>query len=148
VWLLLALLAMAAVSCHYGFRRPPPVSAGRLQAAFLLTVCMLIPLVSYALALQSGAQARLARLGIEPHPAIRHVVGIAAGQGDWPIWVFATRGGGDAALGFYDDPARHRDWEVLERGAKILVLGRGDARLSVSSSGSGARETLIYQAMR
>jgi hypothetical protein len=144
LWLQLAFVALAAATYHLGFVRPPRVGAWRLQAAFLVTICLLIPAVAYTLVLQAGARERLAGVGIVPHPAIRHAVGIAAGQGERPVWVFTAAGDGAGALEFYDDPATRPGWEILERGPLMTVLGRDGTRLSVTAADAGTSATLIY----
>ena len=137
VGLLFAFIAFAAVSYYVGFVLPEVGFVWMIKAAFLVTIVMLIPVVAFVLYQQTGAVKRLETYDVVPLPEIRHVVGITAGQGPAPVWVFAGDGASGAVLGFYDDPDSRPGWELTERGLTMIVLRRGDARLSVSATSAG-----------
>ncbi len=137
VGLLVAFIVFAAVSYHLGFRLPDIGWTWKAQTAFLVTIVMLIPAVVFVLFQQTGAVKRLETHDVAPLPEIRHVVGITAGQGRAPVWVFAGDVSSGEALGFYDDPDTRPGWELTERGATMIVLRRGEARLSVSATRAG-----------
>lgn len=144
--LLVAFVAFAVMSFYLGWVYRPNPFDWKAQASFLVTVVMLIPVVAFVLAQQSGAVARLEAYGVRPLPQVRHVVGITAGQGPAPVWVFAGELPDDeaarrAVLGFYDDPDTRQGWEIGGRGATMIVLERGEARLSVSATSAGS---IIY----
>ena len=137
IGLLIGFIAYATVSWYFGFLAPGNGATWRHQTAFLVTTVMLIPAVAYVLYLQTGAVQRLQDHGVTPLPEVRHVVGIAAGQGSAPVWVFAGDVTRTDTLVFYDDPETRPGWEVAARGATMIVLRRGDARLSVSATSAG-----------
>ena len=144
IGLLALFIAGAALTYHFGFVHPSSTLEWRIKAGFVVFTAMLIPVVVYVLVLQSGAVDRLGRLGVEPFPGVRHVVGAAAGQGEAPVWVFATDPAGGPALEWYDDPATRTGWTIAERSAGTLILVRDEARLSIATSGTGSSKRVIY----
>jgi len=137
IGLLIVFIALAALSFYVGFLQPRDRFDWRSQAAFLVLTFMLIPVVVFTLTQQAGAVGRLEAHGTTPHPAVRHVLGITAGQCPAPVWVFTSAVEDAARLDFYDDPATRPGWEISQRGATMLVLRQGDARLSVSATSTG-----------
>lgn len=143
IGLLLAFIALAALFFKLGFFDRDIGLTYRAQAGFLVLTVMLIPLISFVLVQQAGALSRLQSYDIVPLPNIGNVVGIAAGQGPVPVWVFGGKVTDASVLDFYDDPATRPGWEIGERGATMLILRRDGARLSISAS-SGR---IIYMMM-
>ncbi len=137
IGLLFAFIVFAAVSYHLGFRLPDIGWTWKAQTAFLVTVVMLIPFVVFVLYRQTGAVERLEAHAVTPLPEIRHAVGITTGQGPAPVWVFAGDVSSREALSYYDDPDTRPGWELSERGVTMIVLRRGEARLSVSATSAG-----------
>jgi hypothetical protein len=143
IGLLLAFIALAATFFYFGFLHRDRGYASRAQAGFLVLAFMLIPFVAFVLVQQAGATRRLQAYDIVPLPAIEYAIGITAGQGPVPVWVFGGRVTDASALDFYDDPATRPGWEIGERGATMLILRRDGARLSISASGG----RIIYMMM-
>ena len=143
IGLLLAFIALAATFFYFGFLHRDRGYDSRAQAGFLVLAFMLIPFVAFVLVQQAGAIDRLRAQDIAPHPAIRSAIGITAGSGAVPVWVFSSKDATPAALDFYDDPATRPGWEIGERGATMLILRRDGARLSISASGG----RIIYMMM-
>jgi hypothetical protein len=147
VGLLILFLAGSALTYHFGCRRPPAIMRWRIQGGFVVFTFMLIPVAVYVLSLQAGAVDRLVRLGIRPLPGIVRVVGIAAGQGERPVWGFAAEGAGAHDLAFYDDPATRPGWEKPQRGPMMLILVREGRRMSVTLSETWRARSVIYLAL-
>jgi hypothetical protein len=147
IGLLILFLAGSALTYYLGFVRPPTIMQWRVKGAFVILTFMLIPVVISVLYLQVGAVLRLERFGILPLPGIVHVVGIAAGQGERPVWVFTAEGAGAHDLAFYDDPATRQGWEVAERGTMSLILVREGQRMSVTLSETWRSRSVIYLAV-
>jgi hypothetical protein len=147
ITLLTLFVAGALITFHLGFRHPASSYEWRIKAGFVVLTFMLIPVVTYVLATQRGATERLSSAGIAPLPSIRHAVGIAAGQGQRPVWVFRTDDEAEDVT-FYDDPGTRMGWEIVERGPISLILRRGDERMSVTLSEARRGRNVVYMTMR
>ena len=143
---MVVFVAGAAVTLHFGFLHPDSAFDWRTKAGFFVLLFMLIPGVAYVLLQQRGAVDRLEKAGIAPLPGIRHAVGITAGQGVPPAWVFAAEPE-DEGLSYYDDPHTRSGWALVERGPAMVVLRRGEQRMIISLSDAQRSSHVTYMVL-
>jgi hypothetical protein len=74
IFLLIICFFLSLQGYYFGFLRPTAVLAWLQQATFVISTFLLIPILVYVLASQSGAIERLENTGIRPYPSIRESV--------------------------------------------------------------------------
>jgi hypothetical protein len=141
--LLTGLLLIAAQAAWFGFINPVNTLAWLQQASFVVTAFMLIPLVLFVLYSQATSIDRLNAMGIKPHPAIRHAVGIANGRGENPVWVLSLNDEAVQILDFYRKAMANTQWRLSEDNDLYLRYRRAGQTLTIANKQQSGDDTLI-----
>ena len=105
---------------------------------------VIVPVLSIVLLLQGGAKGRLVEVGITPHPAIEETIGVAAGIGSTPLWVFRVNTTAESVAEFYRTEANREGWKLLSDSRDALILGRDHNRMSIGVYQAPRSRTLTY----
>ena len=141
--LLTGLLLIAAQAVWFGFVNPVNSLAWLQQASFVVTAFMLIPLVLLVLYSQATAIDRLKAIGVKPHPAIRHAVGMANGRGENPIWVLSLNDEAVQILDFYRIALADTQWRLSEDNDLYLRYHRLGQILTIANRQQSGGDRLI-----
>ena len=144
VYLFFFCLFMAALTFYIGFIRPPKVMAWLAQAAFLMWMFLLTPVLGYVLYQQSGAIDRLESTGFKAHPAIIESVGIANGLGAEPTWLFKIEDDLMEIMDFYRLAESHPGWEMLGESKTVLTFERGSERMTLAGRKGWSDSSLMF----
>jgi hypothetical protein len=93
-------------------------------------------LVLLAILLLVSAQAfwyRLEAIGVKPHPAVKHAVGIATGRGENPVWVLSLDKDAVQVLDFYRKALADSPWQVSEDNGLYLRYHRPGHILTIAN---------------
>ncbi|MFQ5917747.1 MAG: hypothetical protein ACE5I0_08065, partial [Candidatus Binatia bacterium] len=93
---------------------------------------------------QSGAENRLARVGIVPHPSIEETVGVAMGVGDNPIWMFTVDAPAESIADFYRTEANRQGWNLTNDSPTMLILNRGEKKMVIGVHEGWDSRTVTY----
>jgi hypothetical protein len=129
---------------YFGLYRPVAVLPWLAQSTFVIATFMLIPILVYVLATQSGAIARLENVGIRPYPGIKGSVGIANGRGDNPTWVFEVQGSSKAIREFYRSAENTGNWSFQGDDGIYLRFSKNDQIMKIAFRDNWSSDTLIY----
>lgn len=143
LFLLTGLLLVAAQAAWFGFIKPVRVLAWLQQASFVFAFFILIPLVLFVLHGQATAVERLEAIGLKPHPAIRHTVGIANGRGENPTWIFSLDDGASKVLDFYRTVLLDTPWQNSEDNYLYLRYHKPGQTLTIANRQQLAGASLI-----
>jgi hypothetical protein len=143
---LVILLIAAIASYRFGFKRPWHVLQHRLQAAFVVLVFLLIPLVVAVLWQQTRATDELADIGIVPHPSLTESAGIdpSRRQAGERVWLFHSDQSPATVLDFYRNPGTRPEWQLTSESPMLLTLRRGAQRLTIAASESRTETVVVY----
>jgi hypothetical protein len=144
ILLLILSLALSLQGYYFGFHRPLAVLSWLAQSTFVIATFMLIPILVYVLAMQSGALKRLENAGIRPFPGITESVGIANGKGDSPTWMFKVRASGDEIREFYTSSENTGDWSFQGDDGIYLRFRRNEKLMKIAFRQNLSSDTLIY----
>lgn len=143
--IVLALFLLIAVICfQIGWRSKgvDNFSKHRARGGFYLSVAFSL-LIGVFIFIRMGAVGRLKEKGIEPHPNLRSVSGLAAGQQSRnKTWVFETSLAGRDMLEFYRDAQHMHGWKLVEDESMILKFENGSKKLVITG---GSDSTLIFR---
>lgn len=142
--LLVICLYLAVQGYYFGFIRPPRVFAWLQQATFVFMAFLMIPFLAGVLWLQSGAENRLARVGIVPHPSIEETVGVAMGVGDNPIWMSTVDAPAESIADFYRTEANRQGWNLTNDSPTMLILNRGEKKMVIGVHEGWDSRTVTY----
>ena len=117
----------------------------RLLAALVITGGLIIPIFLFVLWNQSQAESRLAALGLTPHPAFRHAVGVAYGTGVNAQWVFKVDASPSEVSAFYKEPVNHSGWNLRAAHSDRLILQDESRRINVIFRGENSGSTVAFQ---
>lgn len=145
VWLLLALIAFAVLSFYLGFVRRDPLFAWRSQAAFVVLVFLLIPVVAVAL-YQEGRALRTLERYLPAYPERSDVMAVPLVDSD-VLLMLTTAAGRDEVIAWYRNPEHRPNWAIESESELGLYLVRGDERLAieVTENAAGSRRTIFYR---
>ena len=132
IYLFVFSLLMAGLTFYIGYIRPPRVLAWLAQAAFLMWLFVLTPVLGYVLYQQNGAMDRLEQTGFAAHPSIAESVGIANGLGSEPTWLFKVEGDLKEIMDFYRLADSHPGWEMNGGNDKILIFEKGSEQKAIA----------------
>ena len=131
--LLAILLLVSAQAFWFGFINPVSVLAWLQQASFVVVAFLLVPLVLFVLYNQATAIDRLEAIGVKPHPAVKHAVGIATGRGENPVWVLSLDKDAVQVLDFYRKALADSPWQVSEDNGLYLRYHRPGHILTIAN---------------
>ena len=114
------------------------------KSGLLTLLFVLIPVLVIALWNQSGAESRLALIGLSPYPGLTSSSGVATGQGKNPVWVFSVEGGAEPALKFYSHPENHKGWTLVSK-SKSLLLFKSEGKTLVISANAESMAFMLTQ---
>lgn len=117
----------------------------RLLAALVITGGLIIPICLFVLWNQAHAASRLAALGLTPHPAFRHAVGVAYGTGVNAQWVFKVDASPSEVSAFYKEPVNHSGWNLRAAHSDRLILQDESRRINVIFRGENSGSTVAFQ---
>ncbi len=138
IWFVIAcLLWVALLYWIFIVRREPDLGAGG-RSAIVIVGGLIIPVLIAALWIQSQSVSRLEKLGLTVFDGLGSTVGIAAGIGENPIWVFELDASEADALNFYRDPGNHQSWSLRSSTENSLTLTRGNAQLQIQATSGNA----------
>ena len=93
---------------------------------------MIVPILVTVLYYQAGAKDRLSATGFTPHSSFESSIGVAAGTGDSPIWMFSTEFDKQAIIDFYKQEQNHKGWEVVSEDEKWLIFSKKDKNMRIN----------------
>ena len=143
IFVLVAVVA-ALVLCGAVYK-PRNASDPRLLAALVITGGLIIPICLFVLWNQAHAASRLATLGLRPHPAFRHAVGVAYGTGANAQWVFKVDASPSEVSAFYKEPVNHSGWNLRAAHSDRLILQDDSRRINVLFRGEDSGSTVAFQ---
>jgi len=144
IYLLLFSIIMSVLTFYIGFVRPPRVLAWLSQAAFLMWLFFLIPVLGYVLFQQNGAIERLESTGFATHPAITESVGIANGVGSNPTWLFKIEGDLRQIMDFYRSDDSHPGWEMKGGNDKVMIFEKGNEQMAVAARKGWSDSSIMF----
>ena len=136
--LLLAVLALAGLLFYVFIVRREPDPGGRGMAGLITLLFVLVPVLLITLWLQSDSAQRLSDTGFVPHPALVSTVGVAAGVGENPVWVYSIAGDPRDIVQFYRDAGNHPGWQQVSDSENMLIFETDDRRMSLFVSDNSA----------
>jgi hypothetical protein len=144
---LVALLVLAGLMFYLGFASRKRILWRWLPQVSLVVCAPLIAVVSFAAWQERTAVMQLAAF-VVPYTPISVVTWAPPAPGDGSRhWIVTTPDPPTRVVAFYEDPAHRPGWDLLERGASMLVLKKEAACLSIMiSRRSGARTgtSIVY----
>lgn len=147
IGLLAALLVLAGLMFCLGFACRDRILWRWLPQASLLVCAPLIAVVSNAAWQEHTAVAQLASV-IDPYTPISVLTWAPPVPGDGRRhWIVATPDPPVRVAAFYEDRAHREGWDLLERGAGMLVLKKQDACLSIlinRQTGGRTGTSIVY----
>ena len=90
------------------------------------------PILATTLYYQSGAKDRLKENGFTPHSSFESSVGVAAGTGDNPIWMFSTEFDKASIVDFYKQEQNHEGWTLSGEDEKWLFFIKNDKKMRIN----------------
>ena len=145
IWFLVFCLVWAPIAFYFGFLRPTKTGAWQHQAAFIVDILMLVPIISFVLFQQSGAIERLELEGFSAHSSIVESVGITNGTGAEPEWVFEAADSAEKILDYYRAPQSRPEWELTTDSKVMLILKRGEQRMTIGASDRSGYTSLMFR---
>jgi len=147
IGLLVALLLLGGLTFYLGFASRERSLWRWLPQASLVVCVPLIAVVSYAAWQEHTGIAQLAYF-IDPYAPVSVLTWAPPIPGDGSRhWIVTTPDPPTRVVAFYQDPAHRRGWDLLERGATMLVLKKEAACLSIMisrQSGGRAGTSIVY----
>ena len=146
IYYLIACLISAALLYYvYVVRGASDLGAGG-RAALVVIAALLIPVLIVVLWQQHKSFHRLEDLGFAIHGELRHNVGVAAGIGPEPTWLYATDAPARDIVNFYRSPAHHRGWTLVEATDHRLSFRQDGMRMDLFVNDAHVAFTLIERA--
>ncbi len=144
IYLAIACTALAGLFYYFGFiRRDKPVY-WISQSSFIALVFLVIPVLVVVLWQQEGALERLSERGITPHPAIDGSVGVTAGQGAQPVWVFETLSDSRVDLSFYADESNRKGWAIRQMNEMMVIMSKDEMIMTIMTTNSSRDNHISY----
>lgn len=138
IYFLIGCIVWAAL-LYYVFlvRKAADLGAGG-KSAFVVVSGLLIPLLALALWNQNESHARLQEHGFAVYHGFENAVGVAAGAGSEPTWLYALSTPSDAVLEFYRRPENHSEWQLVSETPDSLAFERGVQKMTLRVSDENA----------
>ncbi len=134
ILLLLLFIGLAALAYYLSFVQPPRCLSHLSRRAFPVYL-LLIAFTIWALSRQATDQSRLEALGLIAHPSLEHSIGVPAGPGIDPTWVFHASTPPRAILEFYRNQENREGWSLRSDNSPLmLVLEKEDRRLTIAAT--------------
>ena len=108
------------------------------KSGLFIIMFFIVPIIATMLYYQSGAKDRLQKSGFTPHSSFKSSVGVAAGTGDNPIWMFTTEFDKQAIVDFYKQKQNHQGWKLTDENKKWLIFSKKDKKMSINISNNTA----------
>ena len=145
IWILVFCLAWAPIAFYFGFLRPAKTGAWQHQAALIIDLFLLVPIIGFVLFQQSGAIKRLELEGFSAHPSILESVGLTNGAGTEPEWVFEAAESSEEILDYYRASQSRPEWTLTTDSEVILILRRGEQRMTIAASDRSGYTSLMFR---
>ena len=102
------------------------------KSGLFIIVFFIVPIITTTLYYQSGAEDRLQKSGFTPHSSFESSIGVAAGTGDNPIWMFSTNSDKQAIIDFYKQEQNHQGWKLTDEDEKWLIFTKKDKKMRIN----------------
>ncbi len=104
------------------------------KSGLVIIMLMIVPILVTVLYYQAGAKDRLSASGFPPHSSFGSSVGVAAGTGENPIWMFSTELEKQAIIDFYEQEQNHQGWKLEGEDEKWLTFVKNDKKMRINIS--------------
>lgn len=101
------------------------------RASIFIQLFVITPVILIVLLNQSGAEYRLNKAGFNPHPEFCGTVGVAAGMGENPTWLFSIDSDIASTIQFYRDRKNRKGWTLSSENKNMLVFIKDDKKMSI-----------------
>jgi len=106
------------------------------KSGLVIVMFMIVPILVTVLYYQAGAKDRLSTTGFPPHSSFESSVGVAAGTGDNPIWMFSTELDKASIVDFYKQKQNHQGWELSSEDEKWLIFSKKNKNMRINITNS------------
>ena len=108
------------------------------KSGLVIIMFMIVPILATVLYYQAGAKDRLSATGFPSHSSFESSVGVAAGTGDNPIWMFSTELDEAVIIDFYKQEQNHKGWELSSENEEWLIFTKKDKKMRINISNNTA----------
>lgn len=129
---LLALLLFAWALYYYLFIKRESDFFYLGKSGLFIIMIFIVPILASVLYYQAGAKDRLKSNGFTPHSSFSSSVGVAAGTGENPIWMFSTELDKELLITFYKEEQNHKGWELTSEDEKWLIFTKNDKDMRIN----------------
>lgn len=134
IYFLLGCVAWAALLFYiFVIRGAADLGAGG-KSAIVILGALLIPVLGISLWHQNEAPERLKELGFAFHEGLGSSVGVAAGTGPEPMWVYSLNSPPNSVIDFYRRPENHSGWRLTAESPNSLVFERQTLKMTLQVS--------------
>ena len=102
------------------------------KIGLVIIMFVIVPILSTVLYYQDGAKDRLSATGFTPHSSFESSIGVAAGTGDNPIWMFSTELDKASIIDFYKQEQNHKSWELEGEDEKWLIFTKNNQKMRIN----------------
>ena len=115
------------------------------KSGLFIIMLFIAPIIATTLYYQSGAKDKLQKTGFTPHSSFESSIGVAAGTGDNPIWMFSTELDKASIIDFYKQEQNHQSWTLTDEDEKWLTFTKKDKKMRINISNNTALFMLAPQ---
>ena len=108
------------------------------KSGLFIIMIFIAPIIATTLYYQSGAKDKLKKSGFTPHSSFESSIGVAAGTGDNPIWMFSTELDKASIIDFYKQEKNHKSWELEGEDEKWLIFTKNNQKMRINISNNTA----------
>ena len=108
------------------------------KIGLVIIMFVIVPILATVLYYQGGAKERLNTTGFTPHSSFESSIGVAAGTGDNPIWMFSTEFNKASLIDFYKQEQNHKGWKLTSEDEKWLIFSKKNQNMRINISNSTA----------
>lgn len=135
IWTLLFCWSLAALLYYVVIVRQERDLGGWGISSLFALIFVITPILLMALWSQKGAEDRLLEIGFKPHPSFDSSIGIAAGVGENPTWIFSTTAAEGVLIDYYKDRENRGTWRVSSENEGGLLFEKGRQRMTLFVGG-------------
>ena len=127
-----ALLLFALALYYYFFIKRESDFLFLGKSGLFIIMFFIAPIIVTTLYYQSGAKDRLQKSGFTPHSSFESSIGVAAGTGENPIWMFTTKFDKASIIDFYKQEINHQDWKLTGEDEEWLFFIKNDKKMRIN----------------